>query len=164
MPTQQQSRLTRRAVIVALLAATAATGAVFLIKQDARAPAAAAGGTDAIVGGEEAPDDQFPWMVSLQIPDDESDDPPAGHFCGGTLIRPDTVLTAAHCFNTHTPETVVASGRASIGSYNHSKVDQGGTVGWEPEVRSIASVTIHPDWNSDIMLNDIAIVKLTEPS
>ena len=42
---ERNRRITRRAVIVALLAATAATGAVFLIKQDARgASAAAAGG------------------------------------------------------------------------------------------------------------------------
>ena len=50
MPAQQRSRITRRAVVVALLAATAATGAVFLIKQDDRG-ASAAGGTDVIVGG-----------------------------------------------------------------------------------------------------------------
>ena len=88
---------------MALLAATAATAAVFLIKQDARgASAAAVGGTNAIVGGEDAPNDKFPWMVSLQTADDESDDDPVGHFCGGTLIRPDTVLTAAHCFGDDT--------------------------------------------------------------
>ena len=69
-------RVTRRAVAVALLAATAATGAVFLIKQDARGASAAAagGGTDAIIGGEDAPNDQFPWIVSLQSTDEESDD------------------------------------------------------------------------------------------
>ena len=84
--TQERNRITRRMIVVALLAATAATGAVFLIKQDVRGAAAAAagGGTDAIVGGEDAPNDQFPWMVSLQEPASTA----RPHFCGGTLIRP----------------------------------------------------------------------------
>ena len=42
----------------------------------------------AIVGGGPASED-YPWMVSLQSSSD--------HFCGGALIRPDWVLTAAHC-------------------------------------------------------------------
>ena len=43
-----------------------------------------------IVNGEEADAFQTPWMVSLQ-------DDTGFHFCGGSLIQPDVVLTAAHC-------------------------------------------------------------------
>jgi hypothetical protein len=46
-----------------------------------------------IVNGEEASPGKWPWQVSLQIR--------AGaqyhHFCGGSLIRADWVVTAAHC-------------------------------------------------------------------
>ena len=42
-----------------------------------------------IIGGDEAIEDRYPYAVSL------SDD--FGHFCGGSLIARDVVLSAAHC-------------------------------------------------------------------
>jgi trypsin len=43
---------------------------------------------DAIIGGTETTAAE-PWMVSLRGAD--------GHYCGGTLIAPEWVLTAGHC-------------------------------------------------------------------
>ncbi|KAG7178029.1 Cationic trypsin-3-like [Homarus americanus] len=44
---------------------------------------------DRIVGGEPVKRGEFQWQVSLQFN--------GRHFCGGTLISPSLVLTAAHC-------------------------------------------------------------------
>lgn len=45
--------------------------------------------SDRIVGGNETTIEEYPWQVSLQ----ES----AGHFCGGSIIEREWILTAAHC-------------------------------------------------------------------
>lgn len=42
-----------------------------------------------IVGGRPARPHAWPFMVSLQLR--------GGHFCGGTLIAPNFVMSAAHC-------------------------------------------------------------------
>lgn len=44
-----------------------------------------------IVGGDEAEAGEFPFIVSLSSPVYN------GHFCGGSLLNANTVLTAAHC-------------------------------------------------------------------
>ena len=61
-----------------LLVAVAAVGAVFMFVP--------VGTAEAVSGGTRAEENEFPWMVRLL---------PVG--CGGTLIAPQIVLTAAHC-------------------------------------------------------------------
>ena len=46
-------------------------------------------GEDRIVGGFEAEEHEWPWIVALFIDD--------MWFCGGSLITDDFVLTAGHC-------------------------------------------------------------------
>ena len=48
-----------------------------------------------VVGGEPVPDGKYPFMVSIQA-DTSNARPYREHFCGGPLIDPDSVLTAAH--------------------------------------------------------------------
>ncbi|MEW2261287.1 trypsin-like serine protease [Streptomyces sp. NPDC047853] len=47
-----------------------------------------------IIGGTNATLAEAPWMVQLHYYDATTDE---GYFCGGTLIAPAKVLTAAHC-------------------------------------------------------------------
>lgn len=51
------------------------------------------GGEDRMVGGQTAIPNSWPWQVSLQVTYSE----PNGHFCGGTLINSQWIITATHC-------------------------------------------------------------------
>ena len=120
-----------------------------------------AGFESRIVGGNEVEPHSYPHQVAIFID--------GFYFCGGSLIgiwhikialdifqikcflANDVVLTAAHCMDG------AYTARMYFGAHNI----------WKDEETQIERVShdfqIHEEWESDILKNDIALIKLTSP-
>ena len=99
-----------------------------------------------IVGGVDAAQGAWPWAAAIVFPR-------AGgsffQYCGGSLIAPDWVLTAAHC--EVDPGDKVILGRNDL-------------TGGGGEVIDVSFVLSHSDYDGSTNDNDIALIKLASPS
>ena len=95
-----------------------------------------------IIGGTNATAGDYPWIVSLR---DGS-----GHFCGASLIAPQWVLSAAHCYDGSGPENL----KVVVGEYHQ------GETSTSEEVINVAKV--YPHANGEV--HDIMLVKLAQPA
>uniref|UniRef100_UPI0037E86531 transmembrane protease serine 13a n=1 Tax=Semicossyphus pulcher TaxID=241346 RepID=UPI0037E86531 len=103
--------------------------------------------TSRIIGGSIAKTGQWPWQLSLHFK--------GFHVCGGVLISPDFVLTAAHCFPSNTPSNL---------SPNNWKVF-GGVVSQDklPQPYLVERIVLNENYNNFTNDQDIALLKLTSP-
>jgi secreted trypsin-like serine protease len=104
-----------------------------------------------IVGGypvdPACPNCKYDFMVSLQ-----TDGWFGGHFCGGSLVREDWVITAAHCVQGDSPSSI----EVVIGLHNVN-----GTTG--QQTRDVDAIIIHPQYSNNSLNNDYALLHLTQP-
>ncbi|XP_076647194.1 trypsin-1-like [Halictus rubicundus] len=98
-----------------------------------------------IVNGEDAKEGEIPYQVSLQNIDSSF------HFCGGSVLNENYVITASHCVDGRDPSGI----KVVAGTINLSK----------PNVeRNVVKIIMHEQYNSrDSWKNDIALLKVEKP-
>lgn len=118
--------------------------------------------TTQVVGGTAVPDGKYPFMTSIQA-DTSSRPAYKEHFCGGTLIDEDSVLTAAHCVEFIGRKT----DRNSL-SFKDVRLVVGTTVlsSDQGEARGIATfsdIHIDPRFDPETGAHDDAVIQLDSP-
>uniref|UniRef100_A0A2K6H005 Ovochymase 1 n=1 Tax=Propithecus coquereli TaxID=379532 RepID=A0A2K6H005_PROCO len=99
-----------------------------------------------IAGGEEACPHCWPWQVGLRFLGD--------HQCGGAIVRPTWILTAAHCVqlkNNPLFWTIIAG--------DHDRTLKESTE----QVRRAKRIVVHEDFNILNYDSDIALIQLNSP-
>ncbi|CAD7012589.1 unnamed protein product [Ceratitis capitata] len=93
-----------------------------------------------IVGGVATTIEEHPYQVSLSTK-------LGGHFCGGSLVRGDIVVTAAHCLQSFKATSI----RVRAGTTNNKK---------DGELVKVLAARYHPKYNASSIENDVGILKL----
>ncbi|NWZ38829.1 ACRO protein, partial [Brachypodius atriceps] len=92
----------------------------------------------------------WPWIVSIQHPFS----PNLGHWCGGSLVTADWVLTAAHCFDKIENISMLY---VVIGATQFTQPGPGAVV------RNVKQVVIHQYYKRIDYSYDVALLQLDHP-
>jgi len=100
-----------------------------------------------IINGKTAYKDEWPWQVSIYYN--------RNFLCGGSIISPEWILTAAHCVDGFD----YANYQIVLGDYNRDDVDG------DEQVYRAQQAFHHPNWMLPSQLNnDVALIQLDRPA
>jgi len=101
-----------------------------------------------IVGGTEAPKGAWPWQAQIRSTSGFT-------YCGGTLVSPQWVVTAAHCVHKKSASSV----RVRMGAHYRSS-----TIGTEQDFQ-VEKIINHYSYKRPYgMAHDISLLKLRNPA
>ncbi|XP_065084078.1 chymotrypsin-2-like [Ochlerotatus camptorhynchus] len=96
-----------------------------------------------IVGGSNAAEGQFPYQVSLRSAAN-------AHFCGGSIVNNNWVLSAAHCTSGRTTANTIVFVGALL-------LNAGG------ERHPSSQIINHPQYSGITLANDVSVVRVATP-
>ncbi|XP_057186475.1 chymotrypsinogen B-like [Triplophysa rosa] len=102
-----------------------------------------------VAGGDDAKKKAWPWMVSLHDP--------TCHFCGGSLISSEWVLSAAHCFIGAGYKVSEKSIRVYLGKMTQREENKNEVF------KEVQKIYTHDLYNAKTADNDIALLHLSSP-
>jgi secreted trypsin-like serine protease len=106
-----------------------------------------------MVGGEPTPWSEWPWQTALYRMSNGRD----VFTCGGSLVAPGWVLSAAHCFGEGSSDNPADWTVAT-------HISKATMVGLPPgaETRKVKRLVVHEAYNTKTQENDIALMELAE--
>ena len=108
-----------------------------------------------IVGGESTSQREWPWQTALFL---HASGNREFYTCGGSLIAPNWVLSAAHCFQAETSKNpddwTVAS---NVGKLSFIGLPNGATT------RKVKRIVVNEHYDTKTHENDVALLELAQP-
>ncbi|XP_046475076.2 proclotting enzyme [Neodiprion pinetum] len=109
-----------------------------------------------VVGGEEALPGRWPWMAAIFLHGARRTE----FWCGGSLVGPRHILTAAHCTRDQRQRPFAARQfTVRLGDIDLERDDEPST----PETYKVKEIRAHPKFSRVGFYNDIAILELNRP-
>lgn len=99
-----------------------------------------------VVGGVQATPNSWPWQVSLQVG--------GRHTCGGSIVAPQWILSAGHCFGSfrNPSQWTVVAGEHDLRRASGRE-----------QLRHVERIISHPWYRGGISPNDMVLMKLSAP-